>query len=162
MVSVVALGIIDSLSWHPQNIAVGVDTRSGAGLAHGGPCGDPLHGYSREIGPSCPASQARVPRCRSPCGHRTNASRCSRLAPYSYAPKAMTLARDCPKSTKPPIWRPRGRKTECQRPPSTKNAQSDGQPGAAERGDQTFPNLFKVGPKPCPFTLAQISRPEFR
>lgn len=57
---------------------VGVDTRSGAGLAHGGPCGDPQHGNRREIGPSCPCKPSDVlrPVCkallafqRGPCRH---------------------------------------------------------------------------------------------
>ena len=57
---------------------VGVDARSGAGLAHGGPCGDPQHGNSGEIGPACtrqpsdvlrPVCKALLPLWRRPCGH---------------------------------------------------------------------------------------------
>jgi hypothetical protein len=39
---------------------VGVDTRSGAGLAHGGPCGDPQHGNSGQIGPARPCQPSDV------------------------------------------------------------------------------------------------------
>lgn len=40
---------------YPHNIAVGADTRSGAGLARGGPCGDC---DNRRAAPFWPASQA--------------------------------------------------------------------------------------------------------
>lgn len=58
---------LESGGRYPHKGHVGVDTRSGAGLAHGGPCGDPQHGLpaatasaaAAEIGPDCPrASQA--------------------------------------------------------------------------------------------------------
>jgi len=69
--------------------------------------------------------------------------------------KLMACGRVCPRSTKPPSWRPSGGQTGHQTSPLAGNSHSDCQLGAAERVDQTFPRLIWASRKAL---LPQLAR----